>query len=640
MSASEPLTFDELSQLKQIGDPQISPDGSVVAYVVAESALGVGEPSSKSSIWLVNVDGGEPRRVTTGTSTDNHPRWSPDGSQLAFGSDREIRGAAQIYLLGSGPGEARRLTDFADGVSDFEWAPDGKSMAAVATDSKPERDAGDDRILYEDEPRFGRLWTLNLESGSVKQVTAADLHIWEFCWAPDGSAVAAITSDKPHRWDWYRSRLSRIDVISGEITTLHEPDRQLARPAWSPDGKWIAVVTSVWSDPGMTGGDVLLVAGDGSEVRHLAGNDPRSHLSLHWEPDGRSLLTGAMERGTAAMSQVTLDGSTETLWREEKNFASYGVTTSRDAGTVAAVIAAFNQPAEVWVGRAGADVEWRRLTSHNDALIDRLPGSIESRIWHAADGQEIQGWLVWPDNVPHGTAAPMVTIIHGEPTGTSPNSYPERGTSMWVPALLRRGVAVFFPNARGSAGWGLTFAEANQRDMGGADLQDILAGVDDCVSKGIADPDRLGVCGWSYGGYLTAWAVTQTDRFKAAIAGASITNWVSFHGTSDIPAFDEFFYRSSPYELDGPYVKFSPIYAAGRVTTPTMFLHGERDLICPVGQAMEMFGLLRDRGVPTECIIYPREGHPIREDAHRRDMHQRGVDWLCRWMGVTRVDGD
>ncbi len=634
MSASAPLTFEELCKLKSIGDAQMSPDGQRVAYVLAESALGVGEPSSRSSIWVVGVDGGEPCQVSEGATTDRSPRWSPDGSRLAFRSDREKRGRAQVYLLPPGTGESRRLTDFGGGVSDFEWAPDGKSIVVVASDPNPERDEGDDRILYEDEARYGRLWIVDVETGAARRVTTADEQIWEFCWAPDGSAIAAITSETPHRWDWYRARLSRIDVASGEITMLHQPERQLARPVWSPDGKWIAVTTSIWSDPGMTGGDVLLVAADGSEVRHLGGNDARSHLTVHWEPGGRSLLTGTMERGTAAVCQVTLDGSAETLWREEKNLGSYGVTVSRDTSMVAAVIVAFNQPAEIWVGRAGADVDWRQLTHHNDEFVDRLPGTIESRSWTTADGEEIQGWLVWPNSVQKGTAVPMVTIIHGGPTGTSPNSYPERGTSMWVPELLRRGVAVFFPNARGSAGWGLNFAEANQRDMGGADLQDILAGVDDCVRNGIADPERLGVCGWSYGGYLTAWAVTQTDRFKAAIAGASITNWVSFHGTSDIPAFDEFFYRSSPYEMDGPYIKFSPIYSADRVTTPTMFLHGERDLICPVSQAMEMFRVLRNRGVPTECVIYPREGHPIREDAHRRDMYHRGIDWLCRWMGV------
>ena len=195
MSASAPLTFEELCKLKSIGDPQMSPDGQQVAYVLAESALGVGEPSSRSSIWVVGVDGGEPRQVSEGAATDSHPRWSPDGSRLAIRSDREKRGRAQVYLFPPGIGESRRLTDFGGGVSDFEWAPDGKYIAVVANDPKPERDDGDDRILYEDEARYGRLWIVDVESGAARRLTSGDEQIWEFCWAPDGSAIAAITSD-------------------------------------------------------------------------------------------------------------------------------------------------------------------------------------------------------------------------------------------------------------------------------------------------------------------------------------------------------------------------------------------------------------------------------------------------------------
>ncbi len=634
---SNHLTIDDLLNIKSISDPQVAPDGERVAYVVAEAALEVGESSASSRIWTVAATGENDRQVTQGPGSDDLPRWSPDGRMLAFRSDRQQRGTGQLYLLHHDLGEPTALTDFDGGVSDYSWSPDGLSIAAVVRDAMPAREKGFDEILYEDRLRYGRIWIIDVSTGEARQVTRGEVHIWEFCWSPDGTAIAAITSGKPLRWDWYRSRLSRIDVKSGEATSLHEPERQIARPAWSPDGRWIALTSSVWSDPGMTGGDVLLVSADGHEVRHLPGNDLRSHLTVHWEPESRSLLTATLERGAAGISQVTLDGSAETLWREERNFASYGVSASSSTGVVASTQAAFNQPVEVWLGRVGADVEWRQLTHHNDAFVDRIPGRLETRTWRASDGEEIQGLLIRPTGAPDDRPAPMVTIIHGGPTGTSGYSFPERGTVVWVPELLRRGVAIFFPNARGSAGWGLRFAEANQRDMGGADLQDILAGVDDCVNAGIADPERLGVTGWSYGGYLTAWVVTQTDRFKAAIAGASITNWVSFHGTSDIPAFDEVFYNADPYDLEGPYIKFSPIYSANHVTTPTMFLHGERDLICPVGQAQEMFRVLRDRGVPTECVIYPREGHPIREEAHRRDMYQRGIDWFCQWLGLPNA---
>jgi dipeptidyl aminopeptidase/acylaminoacyl peptidase len=448
-------------------------------------------------------------------------------------------------------------------------------------------------------------------------------------------ALAAIVSDRPERWSWYRSRLCRIDLETGAVTTLYVPERQIARPSWSPDSTHVAIVTSIFSDPGMTGGDVLIVSATTGEVRKLAGNDARSHLTLHWESDSRSLVTAAIEQGEAVISQVTLDGAAETLWRRRASFASYGVAALPGAALITATIAAPNAPAEVWVGQVGADVNWQQLTHHNDALIGRIPGEAEPVHWTAADGLELQGLLVRPTGVTANAPLPMVTMIHGGPTALSGFTYPSQGVAAWLPELMRRGVAVFFPNARGSAGWGLAFSEANQRDMGGADAQDILSGIDALVERGIADPERLGVCGWSYGGYLTAWIVTQTQRFKTAIAGASITNWVSFHGTSDIPAFDEFFYHADPLELDGPYIDFSPLYGVDEVTTPVLFLHGERDAVCPVSQAKEMFRALRERGVETECVIYPREGHPIRERAHRRDMFERGIDWL--WRGLNRV---
>jgi dipeptidyl aminopeptidase/acylaminoacyl peptidase len=622
--------------MKQVGSPELTPDGRTVAYVVGDAALEVGAPAPESRIWLVPVDGGEPRQATFGPGSDVQPCWSPDGTRLAFRSDRAERGVWQVYLLG-GLGEARQLTECPGGVSEIAWSPDGSRLAAVVQDARPERAEGVDHILYEDEPRFDRLWLIDVATGEARRLTTGAQQVWEFCWSPDGTALAAIVSDQPHRWAWYRSRLCRIDVESGAATTLLVPERQLARPSWSPDGAHIAVVTSIFSDPGMTGGDVLLVSATTGETRRLAGNDTRSHLTLHWEADGRSLITSAIEQGEAALSQVTIDGAAETLWRDRSWFASYGVNALPGAKLVTATIATPNAPAEVWVGQVGAEVEWRQLTHHNDDIAGRIPAEVEAIHWTAADGLQIQGLLVRPTGVTGDRPLPLVTMIHGGPTSISGYAHPSQGVPFWLPELTRRGVAVFFPNARGSTGWGLTFAEANQRDMGGADAQDILSGIDALVERGIADPERLAVCGWSYGGYLTAWIVTQTQRFKAAIAGASITNWVSFHGTSDIPAFDEFFYRADPLDLAGPYIRFSPLYAVDNVTTPVLFLHGERDAVCPVTQAKEMFRALRERGVETECVIYPREGHPIRERAHRRDMFERGINWLCRGIGCDAV---
>jgi dipeptidyl aminopeptidase/acylaminoacyl peptidase len=307
------------------------------------------------------------------------------------------------------------------------------------------------------------------------------------------------------------------------------------------------------------------------------------------------------------------------------------MSISADGNTVAAALAGSAQPMELWIGQIATggerSVRWERrsdVNRHFDAAL--LPG-IETIAWQAADETPVEGLLLRPPGARSGPV-PMVVLIHGGPTSSSPYGFRGGGLGSCIPLLAARGIAVLMPNPRGSIGWGLTFAEANHGDMGGEDLADILAGVDYCVREGIADPERLGVGGWSYGGYMTAWAITQTNRFKAAVAGASITNWYSFHGGTNIPAFDEIFYGTNPYALDGPYAARSPIFLVDRVRTPTLFLHGERDACCPVGQAYEMARGLRAYGVETQCAVYPREPHGIREHDHQRDLVERATAWF------------
>ncbi|HET7034805.1 MAG TPA: S9 family peptidase [Thermomicrobiaceae bacterium] len=618
--------------LRLVQDVQLDPSGQRLAYVVASPGLEHGEPTARSQIWIA-PDEGEPYAATQGEWADVQPRWSPDGATLAFRSDRAKRGEMQLYLLRPGWREPELPHQFPAGVCDFAWSPDGATIAVVATDARPERAEGSDHVLYEDEPRYDRLWLLDASSGDARLLTEEPLNIWEFAWAPDGRALAAIASARPQRWSWYGARLVRIDTADGRITTLHTPESQLARPAWSPDGRGVAVVASTWSDPGMTGGDLLLVPVDGGQARNLTPGAARSYLSLHWQPDSQSLLASALERGQAAICEVGVHGGSETLWRGEHAFASHAISVDREGRRVAAALSGLTEPPEAWAGELDGGISWRQVSGHNAVLAGQFTAEVEEVSWAASDGRESRGLLLRPQGRA-GERLPLVTMIHGGPTAASGYSYPAGGVAGWIPGLLERGAAIFLPNPRGSTGWGLEYAEANHRDMGGGDLDDILAGIDSLAQRGQADPERLGVCGWSYGGYLTAWAITQTTRFRAAIAGACISNWFSFHGTSDIPAFDEVFYRADPYALDGPYAARSPVFFADRVGTPTLFLHGERDTCCNVGQPMEMFRALRDRGVETQCVIYPREGHPVRERAHRQDMLERGLAWFTRHLGL------
>ena len=636
MTSATFLTPDDVLNLKSIGDAQVEPSGARVAFVVAENFVAYKQPTAESRIWLAAVDDGEPVQITQGPGCDDLPRWSPDGMTLAFRSDRETRGTGQMYLLRGGWQEATALHIFKGSVSAIHWSPDGRQIAVIAADApradEANRPEGDDRQLFEEEHPFGRIWIVDAITGEARCVTQGQIHVWEMAWAPDSRAIAAVVSDLPYGWSWYRARLARIDVASGDIQTLYAPDRQITRPAWSPDGTAITVISSTWSDPGMTGGDLFLVPADGGPARDVTEGKVHSHLAAHWLPNGHTLRTAALERNRAAICEVGIDGETETLWVAERGFMGNSMSTSADGNVVAAALAGGGPPMELWVGHipsgGGQGVRWDQR-SHVNAHFDAtsLP-DVETVTWHAADGTPIDGLLLRPHGENDGPV-PLVVLIHGGPTSSWPYGFRGGGLGGSIPLLAARGIAVLLPNPRGSIGSGLAFAEANHGDMGGEDLADILAGVDYCVQEGIADPERLGVGGWSYGGYMTAWAITQTDRFKAAVAGASITNWYSFHGGTNIPAFDEIFYGTDPYALDGPYASRSPIFLVDRVRTPTLFLHGERDPCCPVGQAYEMARGLRAHGVETQCVVYPREPHGIRERDHQRDLIERATAWFA-----------
>jgi len=641
-----PITIDRLLEVKTVTGAQINPDGRLVAFVVSESTVEFKQPTSESRVWLAPVDRSKaPWPITSGAGHDDLPVWSPDGNRLAFRSDRARRGSSQPYLLREGFGEAERLTahDFPKGISAMSWSPDGSKIAVIARDDpRAGAEEGDDRILWENERAghpehaFNRIWLIDPASGETTCLTQGNTHGWELCWSPDGSAIAAIVTDLPYEWAWYQARLATIEIATGEMKTIYAPERQITGPVWAPDGQTIAVITSTWSDPGMSGGDVIAISLDCGEPRDITPGRPISHETLFWLPDSGSerLLSAALERNRAAICEVGLDGETETLWSDECSFGGYGsgrLSLSADGSLLATTLVGPGAPPEVWLGRRGsgpqsAPIRWERLTTINGGFPGEAMPRIDTISWRAPDGREIDGLLVRRK----GTEgpAPLVVMIHGGPTGSSGYGMRTSGMGAAVPLLATQGIAVLLPNFRGSVGYGLEFAEANHGDMGGDDLGDILAGVDYCVERGIADAERLGVCGWSYGGYMTAWAITQTDRFKAAVAGASITNWYSFHGGTNIPAFDEVFYGTDPYALDGPYASRSPLFLVDRVSTPTLFLHGEQDACCPVGQAYELARALRSRGVETECVIYPREPHGPRERLHVRDVMERTVDWF------------
>ncbi len=632
------LSVDDLLTFKVVSEVQIAPDGSEVAFVVAEPVK-IDTKTPKSRIWIVPTAGGAARELTTGPRTDTSPRWSPDGRMLAFFSDRLEDGQPQLYLLPRDGGEATQLLTVAGhlgagrGADSLQWSPDGTALAFQMRD--PEADAAkqrqkdkDDPIEVEQNPRFTRVWSVDVATREARAVTPPGLQVWEFSWSPDGQQLALLVSELPEEWSWYQARVARISRTGGDVVEVYASRRQLARPIFSPDGRQIVVVESIFSDRGAVGGDLIAIPLDGGEPHNLTDGLRCSPATVEWSSDGTTLLVLAHADGGIGLLEV------DPVSGEHRNLrvGPFGVAESswprfsraRD-GTLAVAREDPTSPREVWIARPGSGGdEWQQLTRLNAHAADLAVGAVESIRWEAPDGLAIQGFLILPVGYEPGRRYPTVTWVHGGPT----SAYNARFYGTSSPGLLAaHGFAVFLPNPRGSLGWGRAFAEANVGDMGGKDWEDILAGLDYLVTTGVADPDRLGIGGWSYGGFMTAWAVTQTSRFKAAVMGAGIAAWRSFHGSSHLSAWDALHYAADPYEIGGLFDRFSPITYVKAVRTPTLIVHGENDRDVPVSQGYEFFRALKDLGVETQLVIYPREGHGFVEKNHVLDLNRRIVGW-------------
>lgn len=639
-------TLDTITLYRVVSDAQIHPDGSTVAFVVGDLTH-PRDKNTRANIYLAPGGDVAPYPFTTADACEMHPRWSPDGNTLAFISDRTRIDDFQIYLMPYRGGEARTLTTgsavqapYRD-ISMFKWSPDSTRIAFLQKEPQTERERerrarGMDEINFEHDPKFTRLVVIEVATQKTRVVTRGDVQVWEFDWSPDGKEFVLVCSAQPYEWSWYDSWLARVPAGGGAPHKIFaRPNRQLAHPRWSPDGHHIAFVSSLWSDRGIIGGDLYLTDANGKNTRVLSQGYEGTLSGTEWV-NAQNLLTAGYLRGEAALTQFDLEGASQLLWSGAGAInESHTPKFSRSAdGTIAVVRSDPSSPREVWMlyPTDPDALVWRQITNLNADLGVFITGDQQVFEWTGHEGKKMQGVLVKPAGSKAGKRLPLIVHPHGGPTGISANEY--LSPLRWAYHLTNRGYAVFMPNYRGSTGWGIEFAEANLGDMGGKDFLDIMAGVDALIKDGIADPKRMGFGGWSYGGFLTAWAITRTDRFKAAVAGAAISNWLSFHGSSYLNRWDELHYdNASPYERGGVHDKFSPIHYIGNAKTPTLILQGEKDGDVAASQAYELYRGLKDHGVETELVIYPREPHGIGETAHVQDLITRVCDWFDRHLG-------
>jgi dipeptidyl aminopeptidase/acylaminoacyl peptidase len=475
-----------------------------------------------------------------------------------------------------------------------------------------------------------RIAVAGVASGQVRLVSPADTYVYEYDVAPDGKSFAATAAKGDGDNNWWVASLVTVDAATGKTAELLTPGFQMANPRFSPDGSSIAFIGGLMSDFGVTGGDIYTIPASGCEAKNLTPGRNGSPAWLAWLPSGRVLFVenAAGEAVIGSLDPAT--GAVQTLWKKREAISAsrgLGLAVSRDGNVTAAIRSSFSIPPEIVAGPAGA---WSPVTKEN-AGAARAWGDVESLTWEG-DGHAVQGFLLPPRDAAlarkNGTL-PLVVIVHGGPS----SAHTARWPTALAGTLAGRGSYVFLPNPRGSYGMGEVFTRGNLKDFGHGDLLDILSGVDEVVRTHPVDTGRVGVTGWSYGGYMTMWAVTQTNRFAAAVAGAGIANWQSYYGQNRIDQWMIPFFGASVYEDPAVYARSSPMTFIRNARTPTLVLHGERDAEVPAPQGYEFWHALKTLGVPTQLVIYPDEGHAIRKPEHERDRVVRSVAWLERFLG-------
>jgi dipeptidyl aminopeptidase/acylaminoacyl peptidase len=636
MDKAHPLTPQDVVDYRAPRDAQISPDGRFVAFTL-RSASKTDTPELPGEIWLADVAKGQSRRLTFGGATDQCPRWSPDGKQLAFLSDRVQPGQRQAYILDMTGGEARPLTNLRGQIDSLAWSPDGREIAFIYTVAPPDPSYPHaDQHVEDATLSFGRVWAVNVETGEQRTLTPDGYHVHEVAWSPNGKMLAVIAKEgDPSVSGWYSAQLYVVNIDRpDEMRHIYHAARQICGVTWSPDSRQIAFMTSLISDPPLWSGDVCIVNADDGEVRQVTSREmPFSITKLYWREPDRMIFSARQLDGTSFGWLSISSGTTEIRWSDYAmldNWTVPHISVALDNHTFSAILERPDTPPQLWTGTLDqASTEWRQISQFTYAPLKM--GRMEATKWRASDGLEIAGHIVYPMDYQAGKRYPTFVEIHGGPSWSWLPHYAV-WWEWWYQYLAGRGYLVFLPNIRGSSGRGTAYTEANFADMGGKDWQDVLDGVDHLIALGVTDPERLGIGGWSYGGFMTAWAITQTTRFKAAIMGAGITNWESYYAQNGIRDWQRAFFGSTPYENPAAHRAKSPLTYICNVRTPTLILHGQEDNDVGLPQAYEMYVALRTLGVDTQLVTYPREHHPILEREHQIDLLTRVADWCDKYL--------
>lgn len=634
------LTPEAALALRAVQEVALSPDGrEVVLRIDRPRKTNEGLGGAVSELWKVAADGTGLRPWNPAGVEQRSAQWSPAGDRIAWLGRETLDTPSQIYIAAADGSAATALTRHASGVRSFAWSSDGSKLAFTAVDpmteaEQRERQAGRDWIIQGAGNKHAQLHVLDVSSGRTEQLTFGDASVVQFAWSPDGTRFAVVLTRSLGEDD--RALTGQVHVIAAAGGTLRQVSDGVGVVCcvvWSGDGEWIAWrASTAVHDP--YAGSVFAVRSEGGTPRNLTWDFEGSITWLGTLPGASSaLVVRTAEWQRVALRQ--LDVATRKLQPLSEPAEIVGAPSfSRDGRRFAVAASSPAHPAEAFVGTRGKSI--KRITHSNPELVATKLGSQEVVRWRSVDGTVIEGVLVKPLDYVAGKRYPTVLHIHGGSESVVSNGW--LGSFDVLGQLLAaRGYVVLFPNYRGSIGRGVQFVSGNRGDVMGREWEDTESGLDYLISAGITDAARVGIYGFSWGGYAAGWGATYaSERFKAAVGGAGIYNWISEAGTNDTRMHEQLAHWDKPLnDHHLLYLQRSPIYHIAKARTPFLMLHGERDPSCPLGQALEFHTALRWQGVPTELVIYPREGHGMAEHEHALDFARRGLEWFDRYLSLA-----
>ena len=635
LSAQDIWSPLESMKIKSISQTEISNDGKSIAYVVREPIMEGKKSEYLSQIWVTDIESKENIQYTFNQKSSSSPKFSPDGKKIAFLSSRS--GKNQIWIMNTLGGEARMLTKEKKGVRSIKWSPDGKMISFLKSDDDTEdeiksKENKTDVILVDKNFKYSHIYSYHFDEDTVTKVTSGNYSVNSFDYSPNGKKIIfSHQEDTNINTGFINTDISVIDSDGKNLRLLVDRPGRDGNPIFSGDGNKFAFISSGGKQESIGLGDVFVYDLKNDEIKKLANTFNRSSNIISWTSDDEYLLISESVKTTGQLLLLPTNGDRYISWSKEKynNGVISSVVKSKFSEKIVLCYENLNTPVEVYISETNKP-SFEKLSDINNLKYPKL-SKTEIISWKSYDGKEIEGILTYPKNYKKGSKYPVILQIHGGPAGVFSERFNGRPGIYMTEYFSEKGYITIKPNPRGSTGYGKEFRYANYKDWGFGDYEDVVSGVDKVIEMGIGDPDRQFVMGWSYGGYLTSFIVTKTNRFKAASMGAGLPNLISMVTTTDIQDYLVAHMGAEFWEDYDTYEKHSAIYQIKNTKTPTQIIHGSNDLRVPFTQGQEFYRALDRLGVDTEMVVYPRTPHGPREPKFLMDVSDRILTWFEKY---------